>query len=164
MKWPPPSANNVPPNSFRAEKQAALFDKKGRSTRSDIRGCDYREPLFVLEKEPHLVAANGAPTLPTEVETGLLSDKFYLRPTLRPARDRWLNQYSASRPLDVRLAPDRTLHDRDIIVDGTAAYSSTQSLNAVGARSHATIMRFDPDTTKLKVEVYENIWKSAIPL
>ena len=30
-RLPPPSANNVPQNSFRAEKQAALFDKKGRS-------------------------------------------------------------------------------------------------------------------------------------
>jgi hypothetical protein len=29
MKWPPPSANNVPQNSFRVDKQAALFDKKG---------------------------------------------------------------------------------------------------------------------------------------
>jgi hypothetical protein len=94
----------------------------------------------------------------------LLSNGATLKPTLRPARDRWVRQYGASQPLEVRLAPHRALHDRVIIVDGGAAHISTQSLNAIGARSPATVMRVDPETTKLKIEAYETISSSATPL
>jgi hypothetical protein len=41
------------------------------------------------------------------------------KPTLRPAQQRWLTQYGASRPVEVRLAAHRILYDRLIIVDDT---------------------------------------------
>jgi hypothetical protein len=94
----------------------------------------------------------------------LLSDQHSVKPSLRPAYDRWVRQYGPTRPLTVRLAPDRTLHDRVIIVDASAAYVSTQSLNALAVRSPATIMRADPETTALKIEAYEKIWASATPV
>lgn len=121
----------------------------------------------VLIVDPYMdetALSDFALMVPETVPIRLLSDNFYVRPTLRPARDRWLKQYSTSRPLEARLAPDRTLHDRVIIIDGSAAYISTQSLNALAARSPATIMRVDPETTKLKIEAYETIWKSATGL
>ena len=119
----------------------------------------------VLIVDPYMdetTLSDFALMVPEKVPIRLLSDNFYVKPTLRPARDRWLKQYP-SRLVEARLTPDRTLHDRDIIIDGTAAYGSTQSLNAIGARSHATIMRFDSDTTKLKVEVLEKAWSAATP-
>jgi hypothetical protein len=67
----------------------------------------------------------------------------------------------SSCPVD---AARRALFDRVIIVDGNAAYISTQSLNAIGARSPATVMRVDPETTKLTIEAYEQLWSAATPL
>lgn len=120
----------------------------------------------VLIVDPYMdetALSDFALMVPETVPIRLLSDNLSVKPTLRPARDRWLKQYT-SRPLEARLAPDRTLHDRVIIIDGNAAYISTQSLNALAARSPATVMRADPETTKLKIEAYETIWKSATGL
>ena len=100
----------------------------------------------VLIVDPYMdetALSDFALMIPESVPVRLLSDEFYLRPTLLPARDRWVRTYPSVRPLEVRLAPDRTLHDRDIVVDSAAAYGLSQSLNAFAARSHATIARFD---------------------
>jgi hypothetical protein len=121
----------------------------------------------VLIVDPYMDAvalSDFALQVPENVPIRLLSDNATVKPTLRPARDRWQKQYPTSRPLEARLAPDRTLHDRVIIIDGSAAYISTQSLNALAARSPATVMRADAETTKLKIEAYENIWRSAAGL
>jgi hypothetical protein len=121
----------------------------------------------VLIVDPYMdetALSDFALMVPETVPIRLLSDNFSVKPTLRPARDRWLKQYPISRPLEARLAPDRTLHDRVIIIDGNAAYISTQSLNALAARSPATVMRADPETTNLKIDAYEKIWRSATVL
>ena len=47
----------------------------------------------------------------------------------------------ATRPLEVRLAPARVLHDRLAIVDEAETYVLTQSLNAFAARSPAAVVR-----------------------
>jgi hypothetical protein len=99
-----------------------------------------------------------------KVPIRLLSDAQSVKPTLRPAYERWVKQYGPARPLTVRLAPARTLHDRVIIIDGAAAYVSTQSLNAIAVRSPASITRADAETAGLKIEAYQKIWDSAVPL
>jgi hypothetical protein len=94
----------------------------------------------------------------------LLSDEHSVKPTLRPAYERWVKQYGATRPLTARLAPARTLHDRVIIIDGAAAYVSTQSLNAIAVRAPASVMRADAETATLKIEAYQKLWDSAVSL
>jgi len=101
---------------------------------------------------------------PELVQLNLLSDEGSVKPTLRPAAARWMAQYSQSRPLTVKLASAKTLHDRLIIIDDKRAFVLTQSLNAFAARSPATIVRVDDETAALKIRAYQDIWTAAKPL
>lgn len=87
-----------------------------------------------------------------------------MKPTLRPAAVRWTAQYGTSRPLAVKLAAARLLHDRLIAIDDTTAWVLTQSLNAFATRSPASIVRIDDETASLKIAAYQTIWGQATPL
>jgi len=99
-----------------------------------------------------------------EAAKRLLADEKDHKPTLRPAQQRWLTQYGASRPVEVRLAAHRILHDRLIIVDDTDTRVLTQSLNSFAARSPASIVRVDDETSALKIAAYAAIWAASSPL
>lgn len=86
------------------------------------------------------------------------------KPTLAPAAQNWAKQFASSRPLEVRLAPARTLHDRLIILDEAEAWSLTQSLNAFASRSPATIVRVDAEITAMKITAYQPLWIAGKPL
>jgi hypothetical protein len=90
----------------------------------------------------------------------LLSDEGTVKPTLVPASKAWVAQNGLVRPLNVRMAPPRTLHDRAIFVDGATGWLLTQSLKDFAKRSAAEIVRAD-DTAALKIAAYESIWLSA---
>jgi hypothetical protein len=90
----------------------------------------------------------------------LLADTAEHKATLQPAASRWVAQHGTTKPLEVRLAPAKTLHDRAILIDRTTAYTLTQSLNAFAKRSPAEIVRAD-DTATLKIAAYESIWGTA---
>lgn len=105
-----------------------------------------------------------APLALEPVSLRLLTDKQTHKPGLRPAVERWVAQHAAGRPLAVRLAPPRTLHDRLIMVDGETVWILTQSLNAFASRAPASIVRVDGDTASLKIDAYEAMWACAIPL
>lgn len=94
----------------------------------------------------------------------LLADKQSLYPSLKPAAERWAEQNGALRPLEVRVAPARTLHDRLLIADGSAAFAVSQSFKDLAARSPATIMPAEPAITSLKVASYGDLWAAATPL
>jgi len=49
------------------------------------------------------------------------------KPSLKPAAERWIAQWQAKRPLEVRQAPAKSLHDRLIITDGATAWVVWQS-------------------------------------
>jgi hypothetical protein len=102
--------------------------------------------------------------IPEQVPIRLLSDQHSVKPTLRPACNRWARQYGNVRPLTAKIASARTLHDRVIIVDGDAAYVLTQSLNAIAGRAPASIIPVDVEMAKLKAQAYEQIWNAATPL
>jgi hypothetical protein len=95
------------------------------------------------------------------VNINLLTDAKSAKPGLEPSRDRWIKQYASQRPLELRFAPDRTLHDRVIIVDGNAAWILTQSLKDFAKRSPATVQRADGELAALKVEAYRTIWNTS---
>lgn len=100
---------------------------------------------------------------PDGVQVRLLADTADKKPTLGPAVNRWKAQY-ASRPLEARLAPAKALHDRMLDVDGAAMWISTQSFNAMAARSPAVLVRVDEETAKLKRQAYEAMWLTATPI
>lgn len=97
---------------------------------------------------------------PAGVPLRLMADEKDYRPSLAPAAQNWGKQYGTARPLAVRLAPARALHDRAIFVDRKAAWALTQSLKDIAKRSPAEIIRAD-DTAALKIAAYEGIWKTA---
>jgi hypothetical protein len=98
--------------------------------------------------------------VPTGVALRLLADGKDHKPTLAPAAQKWSAQYGSTRPLSVRLAPPRTLHDRAIFIDGAGAWTLTQSLKDFAKRSPGEIIRAD-DTAALKIAAYENVWAEA---
>lgn len=88
----------------------------------------------------------------------LLTDPQAARPGLEPTRDRWIKQYTNQRPLSLRFAPHRSLHDRLIIVDNSIAWILTQSLKDFAKRAPATVQLADKELSALKVEAYAAIW------
>jgi hypothetical protein len=121
----------------------------------------------VLIIDPYLderALTDFAPLSPEGVTIRLLADMKHHKPTLKPAAQSWGSQYGATRPLAVRIAPPRTLHDRALIVDGTQAWVLTQSLNAFATRAPASIVRVDDETAALKIAAYEDMWAAAAAL
>lgn len=121
----------------------------------------------VLIVDPYLdvkVLTDFAPLVGEGVTIRLLADAERVKATLKPAAERWVQQYGAVRPLEVSLAAPRTLHDRLIIVDGGRVWVLTQSLNAFATRSPASIVRVDDATAELKLEAYATLWAAASPV
>ena len=105
-----------------------------------------------------------ATLIPLGIQIRLLADAQSKKPSLAPAQAMWKQQYDDNRPLEVRLASPRILHDRLIVVDGKDAWSLTQSLNAFAQRSPATILKADAETAQLKIAAFNDIWAAATPL
>ena len=101
------------------------------------------------------------PSATKGVQLRVLSDEASVKPTLVPAAERWGRQFGGSRPLEVRLAPARSLHDRLIVVDEGEAWSLTQSLKDFANRAHGSILKVDPETAVLKIGAYIDHWKAA---
>jgi hypothetical protein len=55
---------------------------------------------------------------PEGITLRLLSDQASVKPSLAPAATAWASQYGPTRPLGVRLAAPKALHDRAIFIDG----------------------------------------------
>jgi len=98
--------------------------------------------------------------IPEGITLRLLSDQSTHKPTLEPAAKKWIIQHGSVRPLTVRVAPPKSLHDRAIFIDQKTAWTLTQSLKDFAKRSPGEIVRAD-DTASLKISAYEAIWQSA---
>ena len=101
---------------------------------------------------------------PEGVLIRLLTDEVAVRSSLAAAIPRWIAQYGGSRPIEVRVAPSRSLHDRSIQIDATHAWIATQSFKDLAARSPASLSRLDGEAGKMKVDAYEAIWATAKPI
>jgi hypothetical protein len=101
---------------------------------------------------------------PLGVRVQLLSDAASVKPTLKPAANKWIQQYGSTRPLEARVAAARSLHDRLIITDAKAAWVLTQSLKDFAQRSPATIQRADAELAVMKVQAFNAIWNGAAVL
>jgi hypothetical protein len=121
----------------------------------------------VLIVDPYLnekALTDFAPLAPEHCRIRLLADQQNHKGTLKPAAERWSVQFKTARPLEVRLAPPRSLHDRLILLDSATAFVLTQSLNAFAGRSPASIIRSDDEIAKLKIAAYQDMWNAAAPL
>jgi hypothetical protein len=118
-----------------------------------------RDVLIVDPYMDDTVLIDFGGTLPEMVKLRLLTDQATVKPSLAPAAGRWKSQHS-SRPLEVRLASAKALHDRAIFIDGNEAWTVTQSLKDLAKRSPAEIVRAD-DIAPLKIASYEDIWSKS---
>lgn len=121
----------------------------------------------VLLVDPYMDArtpTDFAVLAPDGVLIRLLTEVGKCKPSLAPAVQRWQTQYGSARPLEARLAPAKSLHDRSVQVDATAAWITTQSFNALAERSPASLSRLDGEAGQMKIEAYEQLWSEATPL
>ena len=88
----------------------------------------------------------------------LLTDKNDHKPSIKPACDRWINQYGNKRPIKLKFASNKMLHDRIIVIDRSEVWVLTQSLKDIANRSPASIVRFDDP--EIKINAYNKIWDS----
>jgi hypothetical protein len=97
------------------------------------------------------------------VTVRLLGDAAGVKGTLHPAVKSWTTQFGAKRPIAVRLAPPRSLHDRLIMIDHTQVWTLGQSFNALAARAPTSFNKSDDDTAALKLRAFGDIWQAAKP-
>jgi hypothetical protein len=117
--------------------------------------------VFIVD--PYLdesVLTDFGAAVPDGVPLRLLADAAGVRPSLAPAATAWVKQHGGSRPLSLRVAAARTLHDRAIFIDGTTAWTITQSLKDFAKRAPAEVVRVD-DIALLKIPAYESIWAGS---
>lgn len=93
----------------------------------------------------------------------LLGDEAGVKGTLNPAVKSWHNQFGNKRPLSVRLAPPRSLHDRLIFIDHAQVWTVGQSFNALAARAPTSFNKSDDDTAALKLRAFGDISDAAKP-
>lgn len=99
--------------------------------------------------------------VPEGVAIRLLTDSASMKASLEPMAEKWIEQYAGTRPIALRATAPKTLHDRLILVDGAEAWILTQSLKDFAQRSPASLQRTDPDTAKMKIDAYGDIWTDA---
>lgn len=111
------------------------------------------------------IITDFAVTAPERVNLRILAaNKEARKLALRPAVERWVNQFGQDRPIAVRVAPAADLHDRLILIDGTEAWFAGQSFNGMAQRSHTSIERSDPELAAMKAVAYQAIWDDAVLL
>ena len=103
---------------------------------------------------------------PKQVSVRILADQDPRRyqPSLRPAVERWVQQYRSTRPLSVRLAAPNTLHDRSILVDRATAWMVGQSFKDLARKDMHLVRQQDAEATALAVAAFETMWDAATPL
>ncbi|WP_299427636.1 hypothetical protein [Sphingomonas bacterium] len=98
------------------------------------------------------------------VSVMLLSDSKSVYPNLLPALNAFVQQYGNKRPIEARVSPPRSLHDRLIILDSKEAWDLSQSLKDLATRSPAAIARTDNDLSGLKIAHYQTEWQQGTML
>lgn len=98
------------------------------------------------------------------VHIRILGDRSGSKAGLAPAAIRWQAQYKASRPLEVRLARERSLHDRLLLIDRTDVWNLSQSIADFATKSPASIERSSAVIGKEKAAAYLDLWTAAAPL
>jgi hypothetical protein len=128
---------------------------------SKVVGAAQRQVLFVDPYGDDTLVSDFVALAPEAVPVIVLSDAHYSKPSLKPGAERWIQQWKAKRPLEVRVAPARSLHDRLVVVDGSVAYVVGQSFKDLAKRANSSLIRMDPDSAALKIAAHMAMWQVA---
>lgn len=90
-------------------------------------GAASTDVLIVDPYMDHKAVTDFAVLVTAAVPIRMLADAQSVKPSLKPVVSSWVAQHGSTWPLEARLAPARTLHDRLIIVDHSTAWVLTQS-------------------------------------
>jgi hypothetical protein len=101
---------------------------------------------------------------PEGINIRILADGNCYKPDLVSATNAWLTQYGSNRPLQVRISPNRSLHDRAIFIDGEKAWAVSQSFKDIASRSPAVITEPFGDLRVQKINAYEEFWNAGADL
>jgi hypothetical protein len=118
----------------------------------------------ILIVDPYMDAVALTDFLPTVregISLRLLASKKQENAGLPEAVVRWKAQYAAARPIELRLAVPKSLHDR-LIMDDFNVWSLSQSFNAIAQRSPAMVQRVSADIASAKREAFVDIWSSSM--
>lgn len=118
----------------------------------------------VLIVDPYLdstVVVDFAPLVPEGIPLHLLADGKYLKPSLKPAVERWQAQHASARPLEARATAAGALHDRLVLIDGDQAWALSQSLKDFANRAPGSVVRMDAEITALKMSAYAGTWQAS---
>lgn len=126
-----------------------------------LREC--RGSILVVDPYMDAVALTDFFPMVTEgVPLRLLASGKQRNAGLPEAVERWKVQYAQARPVELRLAAPRLLHDR-LIMDEVSVWSLSQSFNAIAQRSPAMVQRVGADIALAKREAFVDMWDSATP-
>lgn len=95
------------------------------------------------------------------VQIHLLGAKGRIKSGLEPSAKAWLDQFGTARPLSLRVAESRYLHDRLIIVDRATVWDISQSFEDLAARSPATLSKSSAETAVMKVDAYSDLFAQS---
>jgi hypothetical protein len=123
-----------------------------------------REVMLVDPYADQKICTDFAVLAPENTSIRILTDEKAHYATLRPALDAWSKQYGSLRPIEVRLAAARALHDRAILVDGKTAWTIGQSFKDLAARAMTSIVRDDDEAAVLKIAALDQLWDQSTPL
>lgn len=99
------------------------------------------------------------------VSIEVLAAQNQVKPNLAAATRTWQSQYGQKRPLEVRLAPQKTVHDRAIFIDDREAWTIGTSFNSVATRAPTLLQRVgQTDVFPDKLSAYRSIWSEASPM
>ena len=102
--------------------------------------------------------------VPEQISIRLLCDQASLKPSLKPAVERWIAQHGTARPIEARATKPRHLHDRLVILDDVDVWIVTQSFKDLAARSPGSIEKASAESGALKVMAYGDLWTNSTPL
>ncbi|QDK32581.1 hypothetical protein [Sphingomonas sp. IC081] len=114
----------------------------------------------VLIVDPYMDAialTDFLPMVKEGVSLRLLASGKQKNAGLPEAVERWKMQYAQARPIELRLAAPKLLHDR-LIMDDVSVWSLSQSFNAIALRSPAMVQRVGADIASAKREAFIDMW------
>jgi len=119
----------------------------------------------ILIVDPYMDAVALTDFLPMVAEGAplrLLASSKQKKAGLPEAVERWKTQYANRRPVELRLAAPRLLHDR-LIMDDACVWSLSQSFNAMAQRSPAMVQKVSADIASEKRQAFLEMWNTATP-
>jgi hypothetical protein len=133
----------------------------GYQAASKAAGIAKKSVFFVDPYADDTLVSEFVALVPENVPAFIMSDEKDAKPSLKPGAERWVKQHGATRPLSVRLAPPKSLHDRLLVIDSSVAFAVGQSFKDFAKRAHSSLVRVDPDTAARKIEAHITMWNAA---